>query len=111
MGRIAELDAEIATSFVRKEVTEDGDFIMVTKMTAESFDACRLAHKTLLDKCDAPRSNWKWNDRSWTFKDGKWETTFDICVDGIEYAIERSNDYHAWLRADPREEELERYFG
>ena len=104
MGRIAELDAEINTEFVRKEYTEDGDFFMVTRMTAESFDACRLATQTLRDKCDAPRSNWKWDDRSWTFKNGKWETTFYICVDGIEDAIERSNDYIASMRADPRED-------
>ena len=106
MGRIAELDAEINTMFLSKEYTEDGDIVISYKVTADSFDACRLANQTLRDKCDVPRSNWKWDDRSWTFNGGtgKWETKYHVCVDGIEDAIERSNDYYASMRYDPRED-------
>lgn len=112
MVTAADLDAQINILFVSKEgVEESSDFIITYKVTADSFDACRVASKDLREKCDAPRSNQRWDNRNWTFNrgTGKWETTYSVYVDGIEYAIERSNDYQAFLRTDPREEEMERY--
>ena len=110
MGRTAGLDAQVNHVFLRKEFVEDGDgdFILHHKVTADCFDACRLANKELIEKCETPRTNWRWSDRQWVFKNGKWETSYFVYVDGIEYALERQNDYIASMREDPREEAMER---
>jgi len=82
---------------VKKDVTEDGDFTLTIEVTADDTDAAREFSAYIKDRTDCPRSNWRWNG-VWAGKGGKLVTSYTIFVDGIEYAIERSNDYAACMR-------------
>ena len=98
MSAMSELDSQIHARYVGgREYTEDGDFTLTVEVTADTVEAARNFGHWLAEKCECPRSSWRWN-KVWLGKGGKLVTTYTIFVDGIEFAIERSNDYHAFMR-------------
>jgi hypothetical protein len=79
--------------------TEDGDYIMLRTIEADTIEEAREETKQLND--EVTRSGHKAHyDIVWTPKDGKLVWTDTYVVDAAEVAIEASNDYHAWLRGD-----------
>lgn len=75
----------------RVEVTEDGDIVYERTVTAKEFDGAREYIKYA-------KENGKSQPKFWTCVNGCWEGRFYFNVDGAQDAIERSNDYHAFLR-------------
>jgi len=73
--------------------TEDGDYIYNYRVTAHGFSGIRDFNATR-----------RYPVLEWVGKgNGVFEGTYSDFVDATEVAIERSNDYHAWLRGDDRD--------
>jgi hypothetical protein len=88
-------DQDIRHEHAGKEFVEDGcgDFILTIRVIAATFEAARQHSQYLKEHSECRGSNWTWKG-VWECKGGKLVTTYDIYVDGIEYAIEQRN--HAW---------------
>ena len=82
-----------------REITEDGDLIYTTTLTADTVKEAMEVSMELNELLARRGTNLHWN-QTWTnTKDGL-TTTYSKHVDGTEDAIERNNDYRAWLRGD-----------
>jgi hypothetical protein len=79
--------------------TEDGDYIMLRTIEADSIREAREATRQLQDEVTRGGSKAHHNI-TWIAKGGKLVWTDTYVVDQTEVAIEASNDYHAWLRGD-----------
>lgn len=76
------MNEDTTISLIKREPTEDGDFILHFKVTAPSFDAARQFAK------ENPDQGRMWNGHS----DGSYTSHFTKYVDGAEVAIEARND-------------------
>jgi hypothetical protein len=77
--------------------TEDGDYIMQRGIEADSIAEAKEATKQLQDEVTRGGSKAHY-DIVWTGQGGKLVWTDTYVVDQTEVALERSNDYHAWMR-------------
>jgi hypothetical protein len=81
--------------------TEDGDYVYVRIVCCDSLKEAREMTAVLLEQ-KYLNIRWKCRGSKFIFRGPEY------MVDQVEVAIERNNDYVAWMRADPREDELMR---
>lgn len=80
--------------------TEDGDYVYVRIVCCDNLNEAREMTQVLKDR-GYTNIRWKCRGSKFIFRGPEY------VVDQVEIAIERNNDYVAWLRSDPREEALE----
>lgn len=86
------MNEDTTISLIKRETTEDGDFILTFKVTAPTFEAARQFAK------ENPEKGRMWDCHG----DGIYTSTFTKYVDGAEVAIEARNDEWA-----SRQQEIE----